>query len=196
MSQTRVYTKSFYEYRYHEVKPGGEPGEDHVVKKSAPLDMQVREWVDETGSQILPPPSAPNTDTYWMNEERTLRCVIISMSVAYVPSHVFPSEEYHEQRPTPVFQQEDRTQADTERSGSPGSGHDAGIKGWGIPSQVQLTDEPAPAGTDTKAPGDVTGLILDNRTGTKCSVCGEDQHYTGSGPTCINGHGGAPPAPN
>lgn len=55
------------------------------------------------------------------------------------------------------------------------------------PEHVEHVHAYVPIGD--RPPGSV-GIVV--RNGLLCSVCGESQFDTSSGPVCINGHGGAP----
>ena len=85
--QTRLLkTKMFTEQLVVRRKKDGPPGAwDPPISQSRPLDDAINAWVDQTGNEIVTV-TAPNMFMQWMDGDRTMRLVVASVMVTYIPA--------------------------------------------------------------------------------------------------------------
>lgn len=64
----------------------GPPGAwDPPLSMTKPLDEAVNDWVDQTGNEIVAV-TAPGMFMQWMDGDRTMRLVVASVMVTFVPA--------------------------------------------------------------------------------------------------------------
>lgn len=84
-------TKMFTEQLVVKRKKDGPPGSwEAPTMQTRPLDEAVNAWVDKTGNEIVTI-TAPSMFMQWMDVERTVRLVVASVMVTYVPALAFPT---------------------------------------------------------------------------------------------------------
>lgn len=92
----------FVEQLLIERKPDGPPGSWKAPRaQTKPLDAAINDWVDETGNEIAAV-SPPSMFMQWMDTERTMRLVVASVMVTYVPAVALPKPLITEPRNAPT----------------------------------------------------------------------------------------------
>lgn len=83
-------TKMFAEQLLIKRKKDGPPGTwEPPLTQTPALDTAINAWVDSTGNEIVTI-TAPGMFMQWMDAEKTIRLVIASVMVTYVPALIQP----------------------------------------------------------------------------------------------------------
>ncbi len=194
MTEQMRYTKTFTEttcYRRDAVV------QDSVVwqrlaSNDVPIDQQIRNWVDQTGS-IIQHPGQLGVHMQWLDVAQTTRMVTIGLTVLYTEgaSHAGdrPGEEDAASKPGGSGEGANRPAAGSTRTRTariPASAR--------IPVTPELlgqlnavAGQPAPHVASIYQPGAPREL---QPNGLVCPACGQLQLDSPSGPVCPNGHGG------
>ncbi len=88
MTQTTrlLKTKMFVEQLYVRRKVDGPPGSwEPPITQSKPIDKAINDWVDSTGNEIVNV-STPGMFMQWMDQERTIRLVVVTAMVTFIPA--------------------------------------------------------------------------------------------------------------
>ena len=89
-------TKTFIENRRYIRPVGAQPGQWQPivsVPDETPLDVQIREWVEQTGNEIVNPGQV-GIHVSWEDAQFSLRCVTLGQTILYTqgPTDVRPAK--------------------------------------------------------------------------------------------------------
>lgn len=80
----KLKSKSFQETRYYYRPPGDSPDSWKLQEHTESLDKQINDWVDRSGA-ILQQASAPGMTHLWLDDDKTIKCLVIAVIVFYLP---------------------------------------------------------------------------------------------------------------
>ncbi len=83
-------TKMFVEQLVIKRKLDGPPGAWEAPRsQTEPIDEQINKWIDKTGNELVSV-TTPGIFMQWMDAERSLRLVITTVMVVYIPAVAYP----------------------------------------------------------------------------------------------------------